>query len=99
MGNTILIHSLTRSATRFLNKNNKPSKYEEAVLKYFRRSINSVDRSDEIRNLETLLNDIRKIKSNRIDNNIMNLFDMESWVISKLKNIPFMELKKQQTKL
>jgi hypothetical protein len=99
MGNTILIHSLTRSATRFLNKNNKPSKYEEAVLKYFRRSINSVDRSDEIRNLETLLNDIRKIKSNRVDNNIMNLFDMESWVISKLKNIPFMELKKQQTKL
>jgi hypothetical protein len=95
MGNHMLIQSLTRSASRFLNKTKFVSKYEESILKYFRRSINDIDRKDEIRNLEILLRDIREIKSNRIDNKIMNLFDMESWVISKLKNVPFKEVKQQ----
>ena len=98
LGNEILIQSLTRSATRFLNKISKPSKYEEAVLKYFRRSLKDIDKSDEQKSLELLLRDIKTIKSNRIDNHIMNLFDMESWVISKLNDVPFKDVKQQYFK-
>lgn len=98
LGNEILIQSLTRSATRFLNKISKPSKYEEAVLKYFRRSLKDIDKSDEQKSLELLLRDIKNIKSNRIDNHIMNLFDMESWVISKLNDVPFKDVKQQYFK-
>jgi len=93
MGNTFLIQSLTRSASRYLKKNTKPTQYEEAVLRYFRRTINSVNLNEEKVYLAELLKDIETIKSSGKENKILNLFDMEGWVISKLENKSFAMIK------
>ena len=93
MGNTFLIQSLTRSASRYLKKNTKPTQYEEAVLRYFRRTINSVNLNEEKVYLAELLKDIEMIKSSGKENKILNLFDMEGWVISKLENKSFAMIK------
>ena len=93
MGNTFLIQSLTRSASRYLKKNTKPTQYEEAVLRYFRRTINSVNLNEEKVYLAELLKDIEMIKSSGKENKILNLFDMEGWVMSKLENKSFGNIK------
>ena len=92
MGNIFQIQSLVRSASRYLQNNSNTTKYEEAVLIYFKRSIKDVDKQDEIKNLSRLLESVRQIKSKGTDSNLMNLFDLEVWVISKLNNIPLKDV-------
>lgn len=96
MGNIFQIQSLVRSASRYLQNNSNTTKYEEAVLIYFKRSIKDVDKQDEIKNLSRLLEGVRQIKAKGADSNLMNLFDLEVWVISKLNNIPLKDVIQQR---
>ena len=92
MGNDFLIQSLVRSAQRYLAKRSRTSPYEEAMMKFFKSSLSTRDKKELDRALENLLEQLQKMSKEGIENRVIELFDMEAWVISKLSRKSFGEI-------
>jgi len=97
LGNTELLEYRIRSTYRLLMRRNKLYNFEKQILSFLknsqRRSKNSVELTKDFVQLKS---DIENITTNKIEQNALSLFDLTSWLESKIENKSFMEIKQNK---
>jgi hypothetical protein len=79
-----------RSTYRHLFKNKGLFKTEEIILRFFRTHLTAVKSEKEmIPAYKELLNELRKIMKDPFEKEVLNYFDILSWLESKIQNRPF----------
>jgi hypothetical protein len=97
LGNTELLEYRIRSAYRLLLRRNKLYNFEKQILNFLKNS------QKRAKNPAALIEDFRQLKesmesmaSNKIEQNALSLFDLISWLESKIENKSFMEIKQEK---
>lgn len=94
MGNTLLLESLLRSTYRFLNRQNRLHQFEEQVLQFFRQ-VNKLQNRKEIKAaFEKLKDSFESLEKEHVERAILQPFDLEAWLDSKIENASFSAIKK-----
>ncbi len=99
MGNTLLLDSLIRSTYRFLNKRN--ALYQlEARLIHFIRTILAIPSKKERKEAFTELKaEIEEMAKDKKVKAMLQLFDLEAWLESKILNMSFTKVVKEKYRL
>ncbi len=92
LGNTILLESLIKSTYRFMKKGNKLQEVERAFLSFINSVIKAHGKRAQLECFQKLKNQLELIS----DNNEARIssFDLMAWVDSKLLNMDFAEIVK-----
>ncbi|OFY82414.1 MAG: hypothetical protein A3F72_20675 [Bacteroidetes bacterium RIFCSPLOWO2_12_FULL_35_15] len=94
MGNTELLEYRTRSTYQLLLKRDKLHKFEQEIIAFLKNSKHKKKNSAGWReDFIQLKNSIEKITIDKIEKNALSLFDLISWLESKIENKSFMEIK------
>lgn len=97
LGNSELLEYRIRSTYRLLMRRNKLYNFEKLILSFLkgsqRKSRNSQALSSDFMQLK---NDIEALTENKIEKNALSLFDLLSWLESKIENKSFQEIKRQK---
>lgn len=92
MGNALLLESLLRSTYRFLNKRNRLHEFERKMVSFIREAI-QLQSKKEVRSLmEELKNEFQSLSLNGAEKTMLQLFDIEAWLDSKIRNQSFAEI-------
>lgn len=92
MGNTLLLESLVRSTQRFLKKEEQMYEYERAVLHFIKAGIRAAGKKEEKKALRLLQEQLESLYALPSERPMLDLFDIRSWVESKILQIPFGEV-------
>ena len=92
MGNTLLLESLLRSTQRFLKKEEHMSDYERAVLHFIKAVIRAAGRAEEKKAFQLLRDQLESLYEQTAERPTLDLFDIRSWVESKILQMPFAEV-------
>lgn len=96
MGNTILLESLMRSTSRYLNKNTKMTAFEKEILRFIRKASTSANRM-ELKSIATdVLNSLSELSQDTTQGNFMQYFDFIAWIESKITNVDFAKIVQQR---
>ncbi len=95
LGNTILLESLLRSTYRFLNKENRLSEIEKKLMLFIKESTKPQSKKVAKKALENLKKEFEGL-SQLPSYGIFDLFDINSWIESKLTGLPFSEVVKRK---
>ena len=86
-----------RSTYRLLMKRNKLYNYEKQIIAFFKDTQNKVRTSSELtKDFVRLKNNIEELTTNKVERNALNLFDLISWLESKIEKKSFMEIKQKK---
>ena len=92
MGNTLLLESLIRSTQRFLKKEEHMYEYERAMLHFIKTSIRAIDKREEKKAFQLLQKQLESLHALPSERPMLDLFDIQAWVESKIRQIPFAEV-------
>lgn len=95
LGNTMLMDSLIRSTYRFLNKESKLSIIEKKIITFIKEASSPQSRKEKKQALEKLKSEFEGL-SRQPGYSIFGLFDIESWLDSKIKEVPFAQVVKDK---
>ncbi|HFB99479.1 MAG TPA: hypothetical protein ENJ53_01615 [Phaeodactylibacter sp.] len=95
LGNTILLDSLLRSTYRFLNKENKWSELEKKLLNFIKEVSTPQSKKQKKQALEKLKSEFEGL-SELPNYGIFGLFDIVSWLESKISGRPFAQVVKSK---
>jgi hypothetical protein len=96
MGNTLLLESLLRSTYRFLNKRNRLHEFEEQVLLFIRTVIREQDRRSNRAAFMALQAQFNTLQLQQSERAMLQLFDFESWLESKISGESFAAVKQRK---
>ena len=86
-----------RSTYRLLMKRNKLYNFEKQIIAFFKDSRNNVNSSSELtKDFIRLKKNIEDLTISNIERNALNLFDLISWLESKIEKKSFMEIKQKK---
>ncbi len=91
LGNTMLIESLLRSTYRYLNKENRLSEIEKKFMGFIKETSQIQSRRENKQALEKLKSEFEGL-SGQPSYGIFDLFDINSWIESKISGKPFAEI-------
>lgn len=95
LGNMDLLEYSIKSTVRYLNKKEKDYQSEAVLIKYFKKLIRisiEFDRRDVYLNMQEELN---KLFENPIERVLLEYLDINAWVESKIKGVPFSDCVKK----
>jgi tetratricopeptide (TPR) repeat protein len=95
LGNTMLLDSLLRSTYRYLNKSNRLSEFERKMMNFIREVGKPHSKRETQQILETLKQDFEEL-SKQPSYGVFELFDIISWLESKINNKPYAEVVKER---
>lgn len=90
LGNTILLESLIKSTYRFLKKGNHMQEIEKAFLSFINVAIKARDKKSQIECFQKFKGQLELISKNGEAR--ISAFDLMSWVDSKILNMEFSEI-------
>ena len=97
MDDADMLERRIRTTYRLLLKRNKLYNFEKQIISFFKGSQNKVQNSSELmKDLVKLKNNIENITSNNLEKNALSLFDLISWLESKIEKKSFMEIKQNK---
>ena len=96
MGNNLLLDSLLRSTYRFLNKRKSLFVIESKIIGFIRDSNNFVNRKELRTALIKLKEEVVSLSQEQGEKAMLQLFDLEAWLDSKIQNRTFAEIVKQK---
>jgi hypothetical protein len=97
MGNTELLEYRIRSTYRLLLRRNKLYNFERLILSFLKSAQRKPKHSPALlRDFHTLKTEIEEIVTNKVEQNALSLFDLISWLESKIENKSFMEIKQKK---
>ena len=91
LGNTMLLDSLLRSTYRFLNKENRLSELERKFMNFIKEASKPQSKRETQEALKTLKQDFESL-SKLPSYKIFDLFDINSWLESKISRKSFAEV-------
>ena len=78
-------------------KRNKLYNFEKQIIAFFKDTQNKVRTSSELtKDFIRLKNNIEELTTNKVERNALNLFDLISWLESKIEKKSFMEIKQKK---
>ena len=89
-----LLESQIKSTYRFLIKSKRVSKFEELFLNYLKAQLKSKSQKDTFELLGLFINDLRKLENDEYEGRVFKSFDLISWLESKIKRKPLIEILK-----
>ncbi|MCB9283211.1 MAG: hypothetical protein H6563_03985 [Lewinellaceae bacterium] len=92
MGNSLLLESLVRSTQRFLKKEEHMFEYERAMLQFIKAAIRAVDKREEKKAFQLLQKQLESLYALPAERPMLDLFDIQAWVESKIRQLPFAEV-------
>ncbi|MBK8566039.1 MAG: hypothetical protein IPN76_22535 [Saprospiraceae bacterium] len=95
LGNTMLLDSLLRSTYRYLNKANRLSEFERKMMNFIREAGKPHSKVEMQQILETLKQDFEDL-SRQPSYGVFDLFDIISWLESKINNKPYAQVVKER---
>jgi hypothetical protein len=95
LGNTMLLDSLLRSTYRFLNRANRLSEFERKMMNFIREAGKPHSKGEMQQILETLKQDFEDL-SRQPSYGVFDLFDIISWLESKINNKPYAQVVKER---
>lgn len=98
LGNNDLLEYITKSAYRYHLKHKRVYKFENLVLKYFKRLAKLGDEDKQHELLSVLQFEMEKVFKDPNEKIILQYFDFSSWMESKLKGKPFAEIVRKKGK-
>jgi hypothetical protein len=88
-----------RSTYRLLDRRNKLHEFEKHIFSFLRNSLDRKGKKADItKGFLKLKNNIEKSTKNKVEQNALSLFDLISWLESKIENKSFMEIKQAKFK-
>lgn len=97
LGNTMLLESLLRSTYRYLNKANRLSEFERKMMNFIREAGKPHSKKEMQKILETLKKDFEDL-SKQPSYGVLDLFDIISWLESKINGKPYAEIVQERFK-
>ncbi|MCX6296817.1 MAG: hypothetical protein NTX97_12300 [Bacteroidetes bacterium] len=86
-----------RSTYRLLLKRNKLYQFEKQIISFFKNTQGKDRPSLSLTNdFVKLKNNIEELTTNKVEKNALNLFDLISWLESKIEKKSFMSIKQQK---
>ncbi len=95
LGNTILLDSLLRSTYRYLNKENRLSEFEHKMMAFIKDAGKPHTKKEMRQTLEALKKDLEHL-SQSPSYGVFELFDINSWLESKISRRSFAEVVKDR---
>jgi hypothetical protein len=96
MGNSILLESLLRSTYRFLKKQERINEYERLILNFIRNSGKIVSKKELKQAYLQLKEDLEGLFQQKEERAMLEMFDIVSWVESKIQNQAFAQVKQEK---
>lgn len=98
MGNALLLESLLRSTYRFLNKRNRLHEFERKMVSFIREAIQLQSKKEVRKLMEELKSEFQSLSLNGSEKAMLQLFDIEAWLDSKIKGQSFAEVVRHKYK-
>lgn len=98
MGNTLLLDSLLRSTYRFLNKKEGLLEFEVKIIQFIRQANKTAGRKALEQALRQLKEDFHALMNIPRERSLLQLFDFEAWIDSRLQRRSFAEILKEKFK-
>ncbi len=95
LGNTMLLDNLLRSTYRYLNKANRLSEFERKMMNFIREAGKPHSKREMQQILETLKQEFEDL-SKQPSYGVFELFDIISWLESKINNRPYAEVVRER---
>lgn len=95
-GNYDLLEYTVKSTQRFLEKANRIYKFEKLLLDFILKAVNYPDDDERLYLYEKLKADILKISDDKFEKNVLEQFDIISWINSKIEQTPMLDVLKQK---
>lgn len=92
MGNAILLQSLLRSTYRFLKKQTFLFEYERKMLEFFRKTEKLLSKKELKQAFIQLKEELKNLFQNKDERAMLELFNIQAWVESKIQNKPFYQV-------
>lgn len=98
LGNTDLLEYLLKSTTRYLNKRKKDYEAESVILKYLKKLPKLVYEDDLVGHFESMRTDLNKLFKEHRERVVLDYFDFNAWLDSKIDGVTFAEAAKRHRK-
>jgi len=95
LGNTMLLESLLRSTLRYLNKENRLSEFEQKIMEFIREAGKPHSKKEMKQLFENLKQDFEQL-SQSPSFGVFQLFDLMSWLDSKISGKTFAEVVRER---
>ena len=95
LGNNELLEYIIKSTHRYLNKRNRAYEIESLVITYLKKLSKAYDKGDEKEIMEKMKPELVKVLKNDADKVILEYFDFETWVDSKIEGKTFSQVIKK----
>lgn len=97
MGHHDLLEYTIKSDYRYLQKKNRLYKFESLLLEFFKKYLTkSFSKKELTPKFISLKQNIQTVIKDPLENNALNLFDLLSWIDSKIENRSFAEIVKEK---
>ena len=96
MGNTLLLDSLLRSTYRFLNKRNSLYQFERRMVNFIREANKIADKKTLRNAFIELKEDFDELKRVSTEKAMLQVFDIEAWLRSKIERKSFAQIIKDK---
>jgi hypothetical protein len=97
LGNTELLEYRIRSTVRLLMRRNKLYNFEKKILQFLKGAHKKGRNPDVLRaRFIELRKNLEPVVKGKIERNALSLFDLMSWLDSKIDGISFMDVKQQK---
>ncbi|MBX2890963.1 MAG: hypothetical protein KF734_08560 [Saprospiraceae bacterium] len=83
MGNTVLLDSLLRSATRFLQKKNRLYDLEKRFIHFMSELVRQPNPQEQRAVFQKMREDLQRLASNKSAQTVLQTFDLEAWLSAK----------------
>ncbi len=95
LGNNMLLESLLRSTYRYLNKENRLSEFERKIMEFIREAGKPHSKKEMKQLFENLKQDFEQLSRSPAFG-MFQLFDLVSWLDSKISEKPFAEVVRER---
>ncbi len=95
MGNTILLESLMRSTSRYLNKHDKVNEFEKEILRFIRKALASANKKELIAIAKDVNSSLLALSGDSTQSNFTQYFDFIAWIESKVTGVRFATIVQQ----
>jgi tetratricopeptide (TPR) repeat protein len=95
LGNKELLEYIIKSTHRYLNKRNRAYEIESLIITNLKKLTKVYDKAEEKKLMEKMLPQFLKVIENDDDSVILEYFDYEAWMRSKIDEVSFEEAVKQ----
>lgn len=91
LGNYDFMEYIVKSTSRYLNKHEKDYEIEGVFIKYVRKLSKLEISADRLELYEKMQSDIMPLLEDHNERVILEYFDVDSWIVSKMEKISFSE--------